>query len=78
MIRIEIDGGGPGQLGGDVKVQTRRRWYRLAAYLGEAAGSHTGLWRTSTGPGGPHGWNYRVGSVRRCLTVLAHTRAARS
>lgn len=48
------------------------RWVRLGAFLGEAPGSHMGLWHTDTGT--VHGWNYRIGSIGRCVTLLAHTR----
>lgn len=79
MIRIELARGGPSQIGGDIKVETPRRWYRLAAYFGEAPGSHMGFWRTRTGfSGGLQGWNYRIGTLHRCLTVLAHTHPART
>lgn len=62
----------PCQTGGDIVVETSRRWVRIAGYFGEAPGSHMGLWHTDTGR--VHGWNYRIGSIRRCLTLLAHTR----
>ncbi|MDJ0342250.1 hypothetical protein QMK19_03490 [Streptomyces sp. H10-C2] len=55
-------------------VTVRGRWFRVAAFYGDAPGSHMGFWRTSTGT--VRGWNYRVGKVKRCVTVLAHTRRA--
>jgi hypothetical protein len=48
------------------------RWVRFGAFLGEAPGSHMGLWHTDTGT--VHGWNYRIGDITRCVTLLAHTR----
>lgn len=61
------------QRGGDVVIQTRRRWLRLAVYLGTPPGSHIGFWRTRWG--GLRGWNLRVGKryVGPCLTVFVHT-----
>lgn len=54
------------------------RWLRAGVFYGEAPGSHMGLWRTNTGGSNPvHGWNYRIGSIARCLTLLAHTRRSR-
>lgn len=59
----------------DLRITARGRWWRTAAYLGDAPGSHTGFWRTNYH--GLRGWNYRTGSLARCLTVLVHTRQAR-
>lgn len=56
----------------DVTATVRGRWMRVALVIGTAPGSHMGFWRTDLGA--LHGWNYRIGSVRRCITVLAHTR----
>lgn len=56
----------------DVAVTVRGRWTRVALVVGSAPGSHMGLWRTRLGS--LHGWNYRIGSLRRCVTVLVHTR----
>jgi hypothetical protein len=51
-----------------------RRWVRVGLIVGQAPGSHRGLWHTDTGR--IHGWNFRLGTpyARRCVTVLAHTR----
>jgi hypothetical protein len=66
----------------DLTVTIRGRWFRVAAHVGAAPGSRMGLWHTDMGswlPGGAvHGWNYRIGSLRRCLTLLAHTRPERT
>ena len=59
----------------NLRVTIRGRWWRTAAYYGDAPGSHMGFWRTDYC--GLRGWNYRVGSLARCLTVFVHTRAAR-
>lgn len=56
----------------DVAVTVRGRWIRVSLVVGSAPGSNMGLWRTRAGA--LHGWNYRVGSLRRCVTLLAHTR----
>jgi hypothetical protein len=59
----------------DVRLITNQRWFRFAAVIGLAPGSHKGLWKSSGGfSGGLVGWNYRVGPLNRCLTVMAHTR----
>lgn len=58
----------------DVRCTVAGRWYRFAICFGSAPGSNMGLWHTDTGT--VHGWNYRVGSLRRCVTLLAHTRKA--
>lgn len=50
------------------------RWVRVAVYFGDAPGSHMGFWRSDTGT--LAGWNYRVGSLERCLTAFVHTRRA--
>jgi hypothetical protein len=60
----------------DFNLTIRGRWWRTAAFYGEAPGSHTGFWRTRA-YSGLRGWNYRVGTLLRCLTVLVHTRPAR-
>jgi hypothetical protein len=57
--------------GGAIVITTRRRWYRAGAWFGIAPGHHKGLWHT---PGRVHGWNLRVGSLHKCLTLLGHTR----
>ncbi len=62
----------PVQVGGDVQVSGARRWVRFAAYFGEAPGSNTGFWRTRWGT--MRGWNLRIGPLKRCLTLLVHTR----
>lgn len=64
----------------DVHATVAGNWYRFAVFFGSAPGSHMGLWHTDMGNwlqgGAVHGWNYRVGSLRRCVTLLAHTRKA--
>lgn len=59
----------------NLRFTARRRWWRTAAYYGDAPGSHMGFWRTDHR--GLKGWNYRIGSLARCVTVLVHTRPAR-
>jgi len=59
----------------NVRATVRGRWWRTAAYWGDAPGSHTGFWRTDYC--GLKGWNFRIGSLARCLTVFVHTRQAR-
>jgi hypothetical protein len=59
----------------DFHVTVRGRRWRTAAFYGDAPGSHMGFWRTDAF--GLRGWNYRVGSLARCLTVFVHTRPAR-
>lgn len=56
----------------NVAITVRGRWIRVALVVGSAPGSHMGLWRTQLGD--LHGWNYRIGSLHRCVTALAHTR----
>lgn len=59
----------------NVRLTVRGRWWRTAAYYGLAPGSHMGFWHTDYC--GLKGWNYRIGSFARCLTVFVHTRPAR-
>jgi hypothetical protein len=59
----------------DIHFTVRGRWWRTAAFYGDAPGSHMGFWRTDYC--GLRGWNYRVGSFARCLTVFVHTRLKR-
>jgi hypothetical protein len=47
------------------------RWFRIGVFWGTAPGSHMGFWRTRWGS--LQGINYRVGTLERNLTVLAHT-----
>lgn len=64
------------QRGGDIRIETRRRWLRLAVYYGTPPGSRIGFWRTGGGfSGSLRGWNVRVGRryVGPCLTVFVHT-----
>jgi hypothetical protein len=62
---------------------TPRRWYRLAAFYGEAPGSrmmdgHFTVWRTRYGIGELSGINIRFGWwPEPCVTLLAHTHPAR-
>lgn len=73
MMRIELTRDWSAfHKGGDVRLTIGKHWFRLAAYFGEAPGTHMGLWRTRTGT--VTGWNYRAGTLRRNLTVLAHKR----
>ena len=62
------------QIGAGLRVTVPGRWFRAAAFFGQAPGSHMGFWRTRAY--GLCGWNYRAGTIRRCVTVLLHTRAA--
>ena len=72
---VEIHGERSGfQIGCSLRITLPGRWFRVAAFLGEAPGSHMGFWRTRAY--GLRGWNYRVGTIGRCATVLLHTRAA--
>ena len=59
----------------NIRLTARGRSWRTAAYYGDAPGSHMGFWRTDYR--GLRGWNYRVGSFERCLTIFVHTRPAR-
>ena len=71
---------GKSQRGGDLVVETRRRWIRFAAYYGQPPGSHIGLWRTRSGfSGAMKGLNLRIGKryVGPTLTVFVHTRPQR-
>jgi hypothetical protein len=63
------------EFGGGIWLYLPDRMFRVYAVVGQAPGSHMGLWKTSLPADGLAGWNYRVGSIRRCLTVLAHTRS---
>jgi hypothetical protein len=66
-----------GNNGGDVVLETSRRWYRLAAYFGTPPGSHIGVWRTRCDD--LRGVNVRFGRrvAGPCLTVFVHTRPTR-
>lgn len=57
-------------LNASIRVMGRR--FRVAAYLGDAPGSHMGFWRSDAY--GLKGWNYRIGRLDRCFTLLAHMR----
>ncbi|MGW2939422.1 hypothetical protein ACWDA7_48790 [Streptomyces sp. NPDC001156] len=59
----------------DFHGTVRGRWWRTAAFYGDAPGSHMGFWRTDRA--GLRGWNCRVGSLAHCLTVLVYTRPQR-
>ncbi|MEU8023688.1 hypothetical protein AB0B88_15885 [Micromonospora haikouensis] len=68
------------QRGGDLRIETRRRWVRFALYYGTPPGSHIGFWRTRgrfSDDSLLRGWNLRVGRryLGPCLTLLVHTRA---
>lgn len=58
----------------DLRLTTRRRWYRVGAFYGTPPGSSIGLWRTRWGT--LRGLNLRIGRryVGPCLTLLAHTK----
>jgi len=60
----------------DRHLTMRGRWWRAAAFYGDAPGSHMGFWRTDYR--GLRGWNLRVGSLARCLTVFVHTKDKRA
>jgi hypothetical protein len=61
-------------VGGDIRfgLAGTGRWVRFAVYYGQAAGSHMGFWRTRCDS--LRGWNYRIGTIRRCVSVLVHWR----
>jgi hypothetical protein len=63
------------EFGGGIWIYLPGRMFRVYAVVGQAPGSHMGLWKTRMPADGLTGWNYRTGSIRRCLTVLAHTRS---
>ena len=70
---VEIYGGRSGfQIGCGLRITLPGRWFRFAAFLGEAPGSHMGFWRTRVD--GLRGWNYRAGTISHCVTVLLHER----
>lgn len=48
------------------------RRFRVAAHYGDAISNRRGLWRTRVCD--LYGWNLRVGSLRRNVTFLLHTR----
>jgi hypothetical protein len=62
------------QKGCGLRLTLPGRWFRVAVFYGTPPGSHMGFWRTRVDT--LRGWNYRVGTIRRCATVLLHTRAA--
>ena len=66
----------PAQAGGDVRVTVGECWVRCAVYYGQPPGSQRGVWRT--GIGDLTGWNVRVGTARRALTVFVHVRKGRA
>jgi hypothetical protein len=61
-------------VGGDTRIGMVRdeRWIRFAIYAGSAPGSHMGFWRTNTDR--LRGYNYRIGTISRCVTVFVHWR----
>ena len=74
-ITLELHGTrGPGQYGGGAWLYLPSRMLRVWASLDTGYGSHWGLWRTSLPGDELEGWNWRGGSRRLPLTVLAHTR----
>lgn len=64
----------PYNVGGDIRFRDVRdgRWVRFGIYLGSAPGSHMGFWRTRCDS--LCGVNYRIGSLRCCVTILVHWR----
>jgi len=76
VVRIEVatDGTDRRHRGFGIWVYLPSRMLRAYGSAGEAPGSHTGFWRTRMPADGLYGWNYRAGSLRRNVTVLAHTK----
>ena len=76
VVRIEVatDGTDARHRGAGIWVYFPSRMLRAYVCAGEAPGSHMGFWRTRSAADGLYGWNYRAGSLRRNVTVRAHTR----
>jgi hypothetical protein len=74
-VTIELSGNwGPTQYGGGIWVYLPRRMLRIWGSVDQGPPmSHWGLWRT--GSYGLAGWNWRGGSRRWPVTLLAHTRS---
>ena len=56
----------------EIVVYAAGRRTRFGAFYGTPPGSHMGFWRTRAY--GMNGLNYRIGSFRRSLTFLLHSR----